>query len=145
MNNIEFNEEQLQFARDLTKCLIWRIDDYVDTKETVKGLSKLGYHKTIAVDNYKKAYQMVRNRCDEFRKEAEALDDENQKLKEENRLRCQHQGELLRKYNNLKEEIFKRLYALLKFDGHSIGVWKVDLVTLAEEYGVLLGGKNDDC
>lgn len=36
------------------------------------------------------------------------------------------------------EDIFKRLYQYIKFDGHAVAVWKNDLVQIAKEYGVIL-------
>jgi hypothetical protein len=38
----------------------------------------------------------------------------------------------------LAEEIFKRLYEMSKFDGHSVGVGKNQILELAKEYGVEL-------
>lgn len=40
-------------------------------------------------------------------------------------------------------EIFDRLYALIKFDGHTVAVWKNDLISLAKEYGVELEKDED--
>lgn len=138
MKRYNLNEEQHQFAKDLCDCLTWDLFDseYINCPETVKKLDELGYHKLKDIDNYKQAYHRMRNLCDEFRKEAEVLDTENQELKKENELRKKHEADLLKKYNNLKEEIFKELYALLGFDGHNISIWKNDLIELAKKYGV---------
>ena len=37
---------------------------------------------------------------------------------------------------NIAREIFERLYAHRKFDGHTTSVWLNDLMSIAEEYGV---------
>lgn len=37
---------------------------------------------------------------------------------------------------DIAREIFERLYAHRKFDGHTISVWLNDLICIAEEYGV---------
>lgn len=34
------------------------------------------------------------------------------------------------------KEIFTRLYAHIKYDGHISSVWKNDLICIAKEYGV---------
>ena len=33
-------------------------------------------------------------------------------------------------------EIFERLHAHIKFDGHTASIWKDDLISIAKEYGV---------
>ena len=43
-----------------------------------------------------------------------------------------------RKVSEVAEDIFKRLYQHIKFDGHTIGVWKNDLLCIAKEYDVHL-------
>ena len=42
------------------------------------------------------------------------------------------------KISEVAEDVFKRLYQHIKFDGHTIGVWKNDLIEVAKEYGVSL-------
>lgn len=37
---------------------------------------------------------------------------------------------------NLAEEIFKRLYKMCHFDGHTVGVYKNEIVKLAKEYEI---------
>lgn len=140
MKRYNLNEEQHQFAKDLCDCLTWDLfgSEYINCPETVKKLDELGYHKLKDIDNYKQAYHRIRNILNEYRQEADALVDENQELKKENKLRREHEAKVVKRYTNLKEEIFKKLYALLKFDGHSISIWKCDLMKLAKEYGVEL-------
>jgi hypothetical protein len=36
----------------------------------------------------------------------------------------------------LAREIFERLHAHCKYDGHTVSVWKNDLISIAKEYGV---------
>lgn len=40
------------------------------------------------------------------------------------------------KASDIAKEIFERLYQHIKFDGHTIGVWKNDLLCIAKEYGI---------
>ena len=37
---------------------------------------------------------------------------------------------------NLAEEIFKRLFDMCHFDGHTVGVYKNEIIELAKEYGI---------
>lgn len=34
------------------------------------------------------------------------------------------------------KEIFTKLYAHIKYDGHTVSVWKNDLISIAKQYGV---------
>ena len=43
-----------------------------------------------------------------------------------------------RKEDDIAKEIFEKLYANIKFDGHTVSVWKNDLIEAAKEYGVSL-------
>ena len=43
-----------------------------------------------------------------------------------------------RKVSDTAKEIFERLYHHIKFDGHTVAVWKNDLLCIAKEYGVSL-------
>ena len=43
-----------------------------------------------------------------------------------------------RKDSEIAKEIFEKLYANIKFDGHTVGVWKNDLIEAAKEYGISL-------
>ncbi len=38
--------------------------------------------------------------------------------------------------SEVAKDIFNRLYQHIKFDGHTVGVWKNDLLCIAKEYGV---------
>lgn len=38
--------------------------------------------------------------------------------------------------SDLAREIFERLHAHCKYDGHTVSVWKNDLISIAKEYGV---------
>ena len=42
------------------------------------------------------------------------------------------------KEDDIAKEIFEKLYANIKFDGHTVSVWKNDLIEAAKEYGVSL-------
>ena len=42
------------------------------------------------------------------------------------------------KASDVAKEIFEKLYANIKFDGHTVGVWKNDLIEAAKEYGISL-------
>lgn len=37
---------------------------------------------------------------------------------------------------SIAEEIFTKLYAHIKYDGHTVSVWKNDLISIAKQYGV---------
>lgn len=37
---------------------------------------------------------------------------------------------------NLAEEIFKRLFDMCHFDGHTVGVYKNEIIELAREYEI---------
>lgn len=37
---------------------------------------------------------------------------------------------------NFAKEIFTKLYAHIKYDGHTVSVWKNDLISIAKQYGV---------
>ena len=39
---------------------------------------------------------------------------------------------------DVAKEIFEKLYANIKFDGHTVSVWKNDLIEAAKEYGISL-------
>ena len=39
---------------------------------------------------------------------------------------------------NLAEEIFKRLFDMCHFDGHTVGIYKNEIIKLAKEYGINL-------
>lgn len=41
-----------------------------------------------------------------------------------------------RKEDDIAKEIFEKLYANIKFDGHTAGLWKNDLIEAAKEYGI---------
>lgn len=41
-----------------------------------------------------------------------------------------------RKADEVAREIFERLHAHLKYDGHTVSVWKNDLICIAKEYGI---------
>lgn len=43
-----------------------------------------------------------------------------------------------RKEDDIAKEIFEKLYANIKFDGHTVSVWKNDLIEAAKEYGISL-------
>ena len=43
-----------------------------------------------------------------------------------------------RKATDVAKEIFEKLYANIKFDGHTVSVWKNDLIEVAKEYGISL-------
>lgn len=43
-----------------------------------------------------------------------------------------------RKASDVAKEIFEKLYAHIKFDGHTVSVWKNDLIEVAKEYGISL-------
>lgn len=43
-----------------------------------------------------------------------------------------------RKATDVAKEIFEKLYANIKFDGHTVSVWKNDLIEAAKEYGISL-------
>lgn len=43
-----------------------------------------------------------------------------------------------RKDSDIAKEIFERLHQHIKFDGHTVSVWKNDLLCIAKEYGVNL-------
>lgn len=43
-----------------------------------------------------------------------------------------------RKDDDIAKEIFEKLYANIKFDGHTVSVWKNDLIEAAKEYGISL-------
>ena len=43
-----------------------------------------------------------------------------------------------RKASEVAEDIFQRLYQHIKFDGHTVAVWKNDLLCIAKEYDVNL-------
>ena len=43
-----------------------------------------------------------------------------------------------RKEDDVAKEIFEKLYANIKFDGHTVSVWKNDLIEAAKEYGISL-------
>lgn len=43
-----------------------------------------------------------------------------------------------RKEADVAKEIFEKLYANIKFDGHTVSVWKNDLIEVAKEYGISL-------
>lgn len=43
-----------------------------------------------------------------------------------------------RKEDDVAKEIFENLYANIKFDGHTVSVWKNDLIEAAKEYGISL-------
>ena len=43
-----------------------------------------------------------------------------------------------RKEDNIAKEIFEKLYANIKFDGHTVSVWKNDLIEAAKDYGISL-------
>lgn len=43
-----------------------------------------------------------------------------------------------RKEDDIAKEIFEKLYANIKFDGHTVSVWKNDLIEDAKEYGISL-------
>ena len=43
-----------------------------------------------------------------------------------------------RKEDDIAKEIFERLYANIKLDGHTVSVWKNDLMEAAKEYGISL-------
>lgn len=57
-------EEQLQFARDLAKALVWSNDEYiVDTKATATKLSEMEYckeHRTV-LDIYRMLWEIESN------------------------------------------------------------------------------------
>ena len=40
----------------------------------------------------------------------------------------------------LAEEIFKRLFDMCHFDGHTVGVYKNEIIELAKEYEINLEG-----
>lgn len=42
------------------------------------------------------------------------------------------------KEDDVAKEIFEKLYANIKFDGHTVSVWKNDLIGAAKEYGISL-------
>ena len=42
------------------------------------------------------------------------------------------------KVADVAKEIFEKLYANIKFDGHTVSVWEIDLVEVAKEYGISL-------
>ena len=42
------------------------------------------------------------------------------------------------KEDDVAKEIFEKLYANIKFDGHTVSVWKNDLIEAAKEYGISL-------
>lgn len=42
------------------------------------------------------------------------------------------------KEDDIAKEIFEKLYANIKFDGHTVSVWKNDLIEAAKEYGISL-------
>ena len=41
-----------------------------------------------------------------------------------------------RKEDDVAKEIFEKLYSNIKFDGHTVSVWKNDLIEVAKEYGI---------
>lgn len=43
-----------------------------------------------------------------------------------------------RKEDDIAKEIFEKLYENIKFDGHTVSVWKNDLIEAAKEYGISL-------
>lgn len=43
-----------------------------------------------------------------------------------------------RKEDDIAKEIFEKLYENIKFDGHTVSVWKNDLIEVAKEYGISL-------
>lgn len=43
-----------------------------------------------------------------------------------------------RKDSDIAKEIFERLHQHIKFDGHTVSIWKNDLLCIAKEYGVNL-------
>lgn len=43
-----------------------------------------------------------------------------------------------RKEDDIAKEIFEKLYTNIKFDGHTVSVWKNDLIEAAKEYGISL-------
>lgn len=43
-----------------------------------------------------------------------------------------------RKEDDVAKEIFEKLYENIKFDGHTVSVWKNDLIEVAKEYGISL-------
>lgn len=43
-----------------------------------------------------------------------------------------------RKEDDIAKEIFEKLYANIKFDGHTVSVWKNDLIEAAKDYGISL-------
>lgn len=43
-----------------------------------------------------------------------------------------------RKEDDVAKEIFEKLYENIKFDGHTVSVWKNDLIEAAKEYGISL-------
>ena len=43
-----------------------------------------------------------------------------------------------RKEDDIAKEIFEKLYANIKLDGHTVSVWKNDLIEAAKEYGISL-------
>lgn len=43
-----------------------------------------------------------------------------------------------RKEDDIAKEIFEKLYANIKFDGHTVSVWKNDLIEVAKDYGISL-------
>lgn len=42
------------------------------------------------------------------------------------------------KEDDIAKEIFEKLYENIKFDGHTVSVWKNDLIEAAKEYGISL-------
>ena len=42
------------------------------------------------------------------------------------------------KEDDIAKEIFEKLYANIKFDGHTVSVWKNDLIEAAKDYGISL-------
>lgn len=43
-----------------------------------------------------------------------------------------------RKEDDIAKEIFEKLYANIKFNGHTVSVWKNNLIEAAKEYGISL-------
>lgn len=43
-----------------------------------------------------------------------------------------------RREDDVVKEIFEKLYANIKFDGHTVSVWKNDLIEASKEYGISL-------
>lgn len=42
------------------------------------------------------------------------------------------------KKTDVAKEIFEKLYTNIKFDGHTVSIWKNDLIETAKEYGISL-------